>query len=412
MGKITKRSVESLKPHTVSDKFLWDSELRGFGVRIKPSGVASYIVQYRNQEYRTRRLVLGQHGRLTAEQARSMARERLGEVARGVDPSADRHAAREAPSVAQICDWYLEEARAGRLLGRRRRPLKASTLDMDASRITLHIKPHLGRRLVEHLTLQDIEGLQAKIASGQQPGRRAGRGGQTTGGSGVAARSVATLRAIFGHAHRLGLIDRNPAAGARLIASNSMKKRLSEGEIRKLGKAMRAAAVDGENPTGLAAIELMLLTGFRRMEVLGLQKDWVSRKPASVTFPDTKTGPQVRPIGKAALKLIDQQARQSHGNWLFPADIGEGHFIGVVRVLERVCARAGLSNITPHTLRHTFASVAGDLNFSELTIRGLLGHAGQGVTQRYVHLDQALVLAADQTAERVQKLIGPARLDR
>ncbi|WP_235890353.1 tyrosine-type recombinase/integrase [Sandaracinobacter neustonicus] len=81
-------------------------------------------------------------------------------------------------------------------------------------------------------------------------------------------------------------------------------------------------------------------------------------------------------------------------------------------MLERVCARAGLSNITPHTLRHTFASVAGDLNFSELTIRGLLGHAGQGVTQRYVHLDQALVLAADQTAERVQKLIGPARLDR
>ena len=101
MGKITKRSVESLKPHTVSDKFLWDSELRGFGVRIKPSGVASYIVQYRNQEYRTRRLVLGQHGRLTAEQARSMARERLGEVARGVDPSADRHAAREADRASK-----------------------------------------------------------------------------------------------------------------------------------------------------------------------------------------------------------------------------------------------------------------------------------------------------------------------
>lgn len=68
---------------------------------IKPSGVASYIVQYRNQEYRTRRLVLGQHGRLTAEQARSMARERLGEVARGVDPSADRHAAREADRASK-----------------------------------------------------------------------------------------------------------------------------------------------------------------------------------------------------------------------------------------------------------------------------------------------------------------------
>jgi len=76
------------------------------------------------------------------------------------------------------------------------------------------------------------------------------------------------------------------------------------------------------------------------------------------------------------------------------------HFIGVVRVLERVCARAGLQDVTPHTLRHTFASVAGDLNFSELTIRGLLGHAGQGVTQRYVHIDQALVLAADKTANK------------
>jgi integrase len=406
MAKITKRIVESLKPHSVSDKFLWDSELRGFGVRLKPSGVASYIVQYRNQEYRTRRLVLGQHGRLTAEQARIMARERLGEVARGNDPSAERHAAREAPSVAQLCDWYLEEARAGRLLGRRRRPLKASTLEMDASRIALHIKPHLGHRLVEHLTLLDVEGLQAKIAAGQSVTRRPGRGGQTTGGSGVAARSVATLRAVFGHAHRLGLIDGNPAAGARLLASDTVKRRLSEAEIRRLGKAMRAAAADGENPTGLAAIELMLLTGFRRMEVLGLMQDWVARKPASVMFPDTKTGPQVRPIGKAAMRVIDCQARKTNGLWLFPADIGEGHFIGVVRVLARVCAQAGLTDVTPHTLRHTFASVAGDLNFSELTIRGLLGHAGQGVTQRYVHLDQALVLAADQTAEKMRRLLG------
>jgi len=334
-----------------------------------------------------------------------MAKERPGEVARGDDPSQERHAERTAPTVAQICERYLLEAKAGRLLGRRRRPLKATALDMDASRIELHIKPHIGGRMVEHLTLQDIEGLQVKIAARQQPARPKGRGGLTTGGAGVAARSVATLRAIFGHAHRMGLIDRNPASGARLLASDTVKRRLTEAEIRQLGKGMRDAAAEGEIPTGLAAIELMLLAGFRRMEALGLKKAWVSRKPPFISFPETKTGPHVRPIGKAALQLIERQAKLSGGDYLFPADSGEGHFVGVVRVLERVCARAGLQDVSPHTLRHTFASVAGDLNFSELTICGLLGHAGQVVTQQYVHLDQALVMAADKTAGRMVRLL-------
>ena len=81
---------------------------------------------------------------------------------------------------------------------------------------------------------------------------------------------------------------------------------------------------------------------------------------------------------------------------MFPADWGDGHFIGVVRVLDRVCMKAKLKEVTPHVLRHTFASVAGDLGFSELTIAGLLGHSARGVTQGYVHLDTALVVAADQ----------------
>lgn len=80
-----------------------------------------------------------------------------------------------------------------------------------------------------------------------------------------------------------------------------------------------------------------------------------------------------------------------------------------MRVLDRICARAGLTQVTPHTLRHTFASVAGDLNFSELTIKGLLGHAPQGVTQGYVHLDAALVVAADQVSARVEDLLDGKR---
>ena len=97
-----------------------------------------------------------------------------------------------------------------------------------------------------------------------------GRGGRSTDGPGVASRAISTLRALLGHATRLGIIGKNPAQGVRQLAIGSPKRRLSEDEIRRLGRAMRGAAADGEYPTGLAAIRLMLLTGFRPMEVLGL----------------------------------------------------------------------------------------------------------------------------------------------
>jgi hypothetical protein len=90
---------------------------------------------------------------------------------------------------------------------------------------------------------------------------------------------------------------------------------------------------------------------------------------------------------------------------VFPADVGDGHFIGVVRVLDRVCAKAKLAGVTPHVLRHTFASIAGDLGFSELTIAGLLGHSSRGVTQRYVHLDAALAVAADRVSAEIAKYL-------
>lgn len=405
MHKLTKRAVDAVKPCTDRDVFAWDGELHGFGLRVKPSGVKTYIVQYRNFEGRTRRLVLGQHGVLTPNQARDLGRQKLAAVARGEDPAADRRAAREGITVAEVCDWYLEQARAGRILGRKRRPIKQSTLDSDQSRIETHIKPLLGPRVVRGLTLRDVEGMQADIVEGRSARGRKGRGGRATGGSGVAGRTVGTLRSIFGHALRLDLIPGNPAAGARQVTGDARKRRLSDDELRLFGRTIRERAAEGEHPTALAAIRLMLLTGFRRMEVLGLERAWVHIKSGSVDFPDTKGGAQVRAIGRDATACIAAQLQGKSSPYLFPADWGDGHFVGVVRVLDRVCACAGSADVTPHTLRHTFASVAGDLNFSELTIKGLLGHAPRGVTQNYIHLDSALVLAANQVAAQMAELL-------
>lgn len=149
----------------------------------------------------------------------------------------------------------------------------------------------------------------------------------------------------------------------------------------------------------------MLLTGFRRMEALGLEQHWVSKKEHCVRFPDTKSGAQIRVLGDAAVECIEARPAAADSPFVFPADLGDGHFVGVVRVLDRLCKKAKLCDVTPHTLRQTFASVAGDLGFSELTIAGLLGHSARGVTQGYVHLDTALIVAANEVAAAIAQLL-------
>jgi integrase len=409
MTKLNKRAVDSLSPLPDRDVFDWDGEVRGFGVRVKPSGVKTYFIQYRNADGRTRRMVIGKHGILTTDEARDLARQRLGEVLKGEDPSAKRRAARSGMTVSDICDWYLTEARAGRLLGRNRRPIKPSTLDGDEGRINVHIKPLLGGQSIRGIILPDIEKLQAKIARGRSMAgsKRRDRGGQTKGGAGVASRTVSTLRSMLGHAKRFGLIETNPALGVRVIASNKKVRRLSREELARFGGIMDRMEEKGEHPTGLAAIRTMLLTGFRKMEVLGMQRSWIHAQEHSVWFPDTKAGQQVRVIGRNACDLLVGQPARDNSPFVFPADWDDGHFVGVVRVLDRICAQAKIDDVTPHVLRHTFASIAAELGLSELTIAGLLGHASRGVTQRYVHFDTALVSAANRVAAEIALLVTP-----
>lgn len=410
--KLTKRVVDALKAPKpskvgvkVREEFVWDRELHGFGVQVMPSGLKSFVIQYRTPEGRNRRAVIGRFGLMTVEVARKHAHEKLVAVSKGVDPIAEEANGGGLITVADICDWYLAEAAAGRILGRRRRPIKPSTLVMDRSRIEAHIKPLLGRRRIASLKLGEIESAQADIAVGKTAKPRAGsRGGATTGGEGVAARTMSTLHAILEHAVRLGQIEANPSKGVRKLASVPRIRRLSRSEIERLGKVLQTALKEGEHPTGLAAIRFLLLTGFRRMEGLGLQRAWLDEERRAIHFPDTKSGAQTRVIGQAALDLLVDQPKTASA-FLFPADWGDGHFIGVVRVLDRVCQRAGLMDITPHTLRHTFASLAGDMGFSELTIAALLGHAARGVTQRYIHIDEALKMTADRVADEMANLL-------
>jgi integrase len=394
--KITKRVVDGLRPDRGGkDIFQWDAgdgALKGFGIRMKRSGTASYLVQYRNKEGRTRRLVIGKVGTLTPDEARSLASDALKAAAKGGDPSADRRAVRGAMTVSNLCDLYLADAKSR---------IKPSTLVMDKSRIETHVKPLIGRFTVRSLTAADIERMKADIIAGKtaKPRKKEGRGGIATGGPSAAARTLGMTATILEYAKHLKLIKDNPARGVKKPPDHKQRRFLTLEEITHLGKKMREAEAAGENATALAVIRLLLLTGLRRMEALGLPRAWLDGRARCIRFEDTKSGAQLRPIGAQAVKLIEAQPARDGSPWVFPASRGAGHFVGLPKVLDRICANAGLEGVTLHVLRHSFAATAAEMGFSELTIAGLLGHSVPGVTARYAHMpDSALVAAADRVA--------------
>lgn len=115
--KLTKRNLDAVKPNPTHDRYLWDDEVRGFGLRVKPSGARSFFIQYRNRRGSSRRFTLGKFGVLAPDEARKMARAELAEVAKGADPAEERSQDRDAMTVRQLCRAYLESAEKGLILG-------------------------------------------------------------------------------------------------------------------------------------------------------------------------------------------------------------------------------------------------------------------------------------------------------
>ena len=397
MARLNKRFLDKILADTSASKEIthWDDELKGFGLRAQPGGAMSWVIMYRTTEgRRLRKHTLGSASKMTPDEARKEARRKLALVDQGADPAADKRAAHAAMSVSELCDLYTETVAS---------QIKPSTLAMDKSRIECHVKPLLGRLSVRSLTVEDIERFQMDVAAGKtaKPRKDNGRSGLLTGGRGVAARTVGMLGTILEFARRRKVITENPARSVKKFETGKNKRFLSIDEITALGKVMREA--ETENKTGMAAISALLMTGCRREEILGMPWDWLDVKARCLRLGDSKTGYQIRPLGRAAIKHLEAQKRADDDRpWVFPADRGDGHFVGLPNVLDRVCGAAKLNGVTVHVLRHSFASVAAELGFSELTIAGLIGHSTRGVTARYAHVpDSALLSAADAVSQRI-----------
>ena len=198
MTKLTNRSVAAVKPGD-GDILVWDAELRGFGLRVKPSGIKSYIIQYRNQHNESRRLTIGRHGVVSPEEARRRARRLLGRVQDGADPATERREARSAPTVADLAERFMKEHANVKK--------RASSAQMDAINLRLHVLPALGRKKVAAVTRTDITNLHHAMRD--RPG--------------AANRVLSLLSKMFNLAEKWGmrLDGSNPCSSSQKIANGA-----------------------------------------------------------------------------------------------------------------------------------------------------------------------------------------------
>lgn len=391
------------------DYSIWDSEVSGFGVRVKPSGKRSFHIKYRTENGRQRKTTLGSYGQLTVEQARKLARKELGQVAAGDDPAQIRLTKRQSQTVAQLCDKYLRDAINGKILYRGK-PKSPSTLKIDTGRINRHIKPLLGTQHIENLTRLDVEKFLFAVRDGKTAMReRTGFRGlaNVKGGMGTAKKAVSLLSSIYRYAIKEGLVVQNPCQYVELPTDNKRTRFLNEEDYAKLGSAMREIASTTSYDRACEALLVLALTGCRKSEILKLDRGEVDVKGRCLRLSESKTGPQIRPCGKVALDLL-QNTMEEHGtDYVFPSKRGDGPLVNIRTPMQMICELTGFDDVTPHTLRHSYATVAHELGYSELTIAGLLGHSGHSVTSRYAHhVDHILADAADKVSQIISQRLG------
>jgi integrase len=369
-AKISLRAIGAMPPNSI----IWDTEIRGLNVRRQFSDVVTYSIVYRTLEGTQRWQRIGRHGVWSPDLARKQARSVLMARDLGKDPSADKMALRSAPTVDQLCDEYVGDMQSGKVLGK-----KISTIKTDISRITTHIKPALGTRKVASVTQEDVEQFMHSLSQGS------------------ARRITGLLRAIFSYSIKRKLRETNPVHGLDKPTDVKRTRRLSDVEYAQLWSAL-----EKEKNVANDVFLFLAISGWRSGEAKNLRFSEVDLERRVAILGDTKTGQSVRPLSSATIEIIKRQPVKN-GQFVF-----EHQHAKPIRNLTTWWNKLGLDRtITPHVMRHSFASLGADLGLPDHTISGLLGHSGRGITSIYMHLgDKALLDASNLVANETLKLMN------
>ena len=385
MFRLTKRSVEALEI-AAQDYLIWDKDVRGFGVRVYPSGKKTYLVQYRSGR-RTRRVTIGQHGVLTADEARTEARQLLASVARGEDPSAARQAKRHAPTIAGLCDRFLEQYVD--------QYCKPTTARDYRSIIQRFIRPQLGPIAIAEITRADVVAFHHRMRDTPYQANRA----------------ASILSKLFNVAEDWGLrpAGSNPARRIKKYWEEEKKRYLSADEQVRLGETLAEALEDGsESIHAVSAILLLLYTGCRLGEILTLRWDYVTSH--HLELPDSKTGRRRIPLPREAYDILAALPREPGNPFVILGDVRGQRLVNLQKPWNRIRKRAGIVDVRIHDLRHTYASVAMQDGIDPFTLKEILGHKNLTTTLRYAHLaDEAVQRAAGSVAARLARSVKQDR---
>jgi integrase len=381
--KLTKSVTEGLSP-AETDYVVWDAELPGFGVRVKPSGVKSYVVQYRNRKTgASRRRTIGQHGPLlTFHKAREQARIILADALKGNDPVADDRAVRAAPSMRELAADYLEQ----HALPKKR----ARSVESDRSMLDRIILPRLGGKKVNDVQSRDIHALH--VAMKDTPYQ--------------ANRVLALLSKMFSLAMTWGWRGDNPVKGIERFHEERRERWLSDDE---LGRILNALSTH-PNERAANAVRFQLLTGARIGEVLSARWSdidltrgvWI--KPSHHT---KQNRTEHLPLSMPALALLAEM-RERAGTiqqYMFPGNETDKPLRGIKKFWRNITGQAGLGDYRLHDNRHTHASHLVSSGLSLEIVGRLLGHTNPLTTKRYAHLsDHPLRAAAERFGSKMDAL--------
>ena len=365
--KISKRTVDAAK--AANERYiLWDSDLKGFGVRVEASGTKSFLVRYRHQG-RRRFLSLGRFGEITPEQARLLAQKALSRVRDGIDPADQRSQDREAITVRSLVEQFLDDH-----VDKKRKP---KTVIEYRRVLERYLLPKFGSRKAQEMLRADLAKLHLSMK--ETPYQ--------------ANRLIATVASMYSYGEKHGLTPENfnPAKRIDRFGETRRERFLSSEELGRLGHALRELDESGRYGTAISALKFLLLTGARLREALNLKWSYVDLERGILLLPDSKTGKKTVTLNAPSMEiLVNLKAkadRESFNDYVFYGARPDVPRSDLKKPWAAVTKLAVLEELRIHDLRHSFASVGAGAGLGLPIVGKLLGHTQAATTQRYAHLD-------------------------
>ncbi len=361
---LTEKRIRDAKPGP-KPAFLWDGQVKGFGLRVFPTGHKAFVLKYRDAAGRTKLATLARASEISLADARERAARELVKMRDGeTDPLQRRQEARNAPTVADLCARFLTDYAPGRI---ERGRLTERTLREYRLQIDKYVLPALGRSKVAAVTRGDVESMVAGL-----PGTTRNR-------------VLALASRLFTLAEHWEIRPQhsNPARGIERAREEPRDRTLSASELAGLSSALTERAE--RCPASVAAIRFAAVTGLRIGEILAIRWEHVDFETGRLTMPETKTGRRVHDLPAPALAVLAGLPRWNACPWVFTGSGTAAVTYRTVRQHFAEAARAaGLDDVRLHDLRRTVMTSAAAAGVGTHVLRDLLGHKTTAMADRYV----------------------------